>query len=58
MSIETATTSLVPARLSHAKFKMALKSKEVQRQYPNAYWIAIFLITYSSIRHELICMWF
>jgi hypothetical protein len=31
MSTETATTSLVPARLSpYAKFKMALKSKEVR----------------------------
>ena len=36
MSTETATASLVPLRLSpYAKFKMALKSKEVQRQYPN-----------------------
>jgi hypothetical protein len=36
MSIEIATASLVLSRLSHyAKFKMALKSKEVQRQYPN-----------------------
>jgi hypothetical protein len=34
MSIETATPLLVPSRLSaYAKFKMALKSKEVQRQY-------------------------
>jgi hypothetical protein len=37
MSIEAAINSLlVPSRLSpYAKFKMALKSKEVQRQYPN-----------------------
>jgi hypothetical protein len=37
MSIEAATNSfLVPPRLSpYAKFKMALKSREVQRQYPN-----------------------
>jgi hypothetical protein len=37
MSIEIATDSLlIPSRLSpYAKFKMALKSKEVQRQYPN-----------------------
>ncbi|HYX54623.1 MAG TPA: hypothetical protein VE818_00555 [Nitrososphaeraceae archaeon] len=36
MFTETATTSLVPSRLSpYAKFKMALKSKEVQRQYPS-----------------------
>jgi hypothetical protein len=37
MSIEATTDSLlVPSRLSpYAKFKMALKSKEVQRQYPN-----------------------
>ncbi|MDW0236737.1 MAG: hypothetical protein QOA08_10235 [Nitrososphaeraceae archaeon] len=36
MSIEAAATSLIPSRLSpYAKFKMALKSKEVQRQYPN-----------------------
>ena len=36
MSIEAATTSLIPSRLSpYTKFKMALKSKEVQRQYPN-----------------------
>ena len=36
MFTETATTSLVPSRLSpSAKFKMALKSKEVQRQYPS-----------------------
>ena len=37
MSIEAATDSLlVPSRLSpYAKFKMALKSKEVQRQYPS-----------------------
>jgi hypothetical protein len=34
MFTETATISLVPSRLSpYAKFKMALKSKEVQRQY-------------------------
>jgi hypothetical protein len=34
MSTETDTTSLVPSKLSpYAKFKMALKSKEVQRQY-------------------------
>ena len=37
MSIDSAINSfLVPSRLSpYAKFKMALKSKEVQRQYPN-----------------------
>jgi hypothetical protein len=36
MSTETDTTSLVPSKLSpYAKFKMALKSKEVQRQYPS-----------------------
>ena len=36
MSMKAATTSLVPSRVSpYAKFKMALKSKEVQRQYPN-----------------------
>ena len=37
MSIAEATDSLlVPPRLSpYAKFKMALKSKEVQRQYPS-----------------------
>ena len=37
MSIAEATdTLLVPPRLSpYAKFKMALKSKEVQRQYPS-----------------------
>jgi hypothetical protein len=37
MSIEAAVDSLlVPPRLSpYAKFKMALKSKEVQRQYPS-----------------------
>jgi hypothetical protein len=36
MFTETATISLVPSRLSpYAKFKMALKSKEVQRQYPS-----------------------
>jgi hypothetical protein len=37
MSIDAATDSLLfPPRLSpYAKFKMALKSKEVQRQYPN-----------------------
>jgi len=37
MSIGAAIDSLlVPSRLSpYAKFKMALKSKEVQRQYPN-----------------------
>src|SRR5215212_5465452 len=37
MSIEAAVNSLlVPPRLSpYAKFKMVLKSKEVQRQYPN-----------------------
>jgi hypothetical protein len=36
MSIEAAINSLlVPSRLSpYAKFKMALKSKEVQRQFP------------------------
>src|ERR671931_105230 len=36
MSIEAAIDSLlIPSRLSpRAKFKMALKSKEVQRQYP------------------------
>jgi len=57
MSAETTPTLLVPARLSpYAKFKMALKSKEVRRQYLSAYWIAIFLITYSSLRRELICM--
>jgi hypothetical protein len=34
MSTETATDSLVPSRLSpYAKFKMELKSKEVQRIY-------------------------
>jgi hypothetical protein len=34
--MDAATTSLIPSRLSpYAKFKMALKSKEVQRQYPN-----------------------
>jgi hypothetical protein len=36
MSIEATTASLIPSRLSpYAKFKMSLKSKEVQRQYPN-----------------------
>jgi hypothetical protein len=36
MSIEATTASLIPSRLSpYAKFKMALKSKEVQRQYTN-----------------------
>ena len=37
MSVEASTDSqLVLSRLSpYAKFKMALKSKEVQRQYPN-----------------------
>ena len=37
MSNDAAVDSLlVPPRLSpYAKFKMALKSKEVQRQYPN-----------------------
>jgi hypothetical protein len=36
MFTETATISLVPSRLSpYAKFKMALKSKEVQKQYPS-----------------------
>ena len=38
MSTETATDSLVPSRLSpYAKFKMELKSKEVQRQYINLF---------------------
>jgi hypothetical protein len=36
MFTETATISLVASRLSpYAEFKMALKSKEVQRQYPS-----------------------
>jgi hypothetical protein len=36
MFAEVSTDSLTPSRLSpYAKFKMALKSKEVQRQYPN-----------------------
>jgi hypothetical protein len=36
MFSEVVADSLVPLRLSpYAKFKMALKSKEVQRQYPN-----------------------
>jgi hypothetical protein len=37
MSIQAMTAeSVVPPKVSpHAKFKMALKSKEVQRQYPN-----------------------
>jgi hypothetical protein len=37
MSIQATTAdSLVPSALSpYSKFKMALKSKEVQRQYPN-----------------------
>jgi hypothetical protein len=37
MSIQATTSdSLVPSTLSpYSKFKMALKSKEVQRQYPN-----------------------
>ena len=37
MTVEVAADSLlVPSRLSpYAKFKMALKSKEVQRQYPS-----------------------
>lgn len=36
MSIEAAIDSMVPSRLTpYAKFKVALKSKEVQRQYPN-----------------------
>jgi hypothetical protein len=33
MSIEIAIDSPVPSRLSYSKFNMALKSKEVQRQY-------------------------
>jgi hypothetical protein len=34
MSIEITTDSLLPSRVCpYAKFKMALKSKEVQRQY-------------------------
>ncbi len=43
MSIQATTAdSLVPTPLSpYSKFKMALKSKEVQRQYPNL--LKIFL---------------
>jgi hypothetical protein len=36
MSIEAAIDSMVSSRLTpYAKFKVALKSKEVQRQYPS-----------------------
>jgi hypothetical protein len=47
MSIEVATASLIPSRLSpYAKFKMALKSKEVQIQY-----------SHKFKTEELYCCW-
>jgi hypothetical protein len=53
MTIQAATAeSMVALRMSpYAKFQMALKSKEVQKHYPNL--IERFLHSFISERHSI-----